>query len=57
MVQPHDIISEFFSSLQPLFSDIPHTLSRQDLSLIAKILFREGRMPDELDVEQRMEML
>ncbi|OJA17125.1 hypothetical protein AZE42_02583 [Rhizopogon vesiculosus] len=51
-----EFIAPIYSQHPPLFTDMPHTLSRQDLSLIATILSRVKRMPDELDVKRRMAM-
>ncbi|KAG1743430.1 P-loop containing nucleoside triphosphate hydrolase protein [Suillus lakei] len=58
--KPRDLsefISKISSKCPPLFSDMPHTHSTQDLRLIAKILDRGSRMPDELEVKRRMTML
>ncbi|KAG1826576.1 P-loop containing nucleoside triphosphate hydrolase protein [Suillus variegatus] len=52
-----EFISKIRSNSPPLFSDMPHTHSTQDLRLIAKILDRRSRMPDELEVKRRMSML
>ncbi|KAG2070745.1 UvrD-helicase-domain-containing protein [Suillus decipiens] len=49
-----EFISKIHSSCPPLFSDMPHTHSTQDLHLIARILDRGSRMPDELEVKRRM---
>ncbi|KIK45214.1 hypothetical protein CY34DRAFT_78359 [Suillus luteus UH-Slu-Lm8-n1] len=52
-----EFISKICSKHPPLFSDMPHTHSIQDLRLVARILDRGSRMPDELEVKRRMTML
>jgi DNA helicase-2/ATP-dependent DNA helicase PcrA len=51
-----EFISKIRSKCPPLFSDMPHTHSPQDLRLIARILDRGSRIPDELEVKRRMTM-
>ncbi|KIJ66868.1 hypothetical protein HYDPIDRAFT_149901 [Hydnomerulius pinastri MD-312] len=51
-------VSEFVAGIQredpPIFSDRPPLLSSEDRKLVARILGRESRFPDEEDVKRRL---